>query len=118
MSFHSLMTEFFEASDISDLIEHVLAYCKAQTENAKFLESGFTLHKIMNVFINFHRLVLTWGSSYNESPKWIKSKKAVINSQNKDEEYCKWAVIAALHHEKITKNNSSGRINLLRFYEK
>ena len=33
MPFKSLMTEFFDASDINDLIERMLAYIKAQTEN-------------------------------------------------------------------------------------
>ena len=116
MPFNSLMTEFFDASDISDLIQHMLEYIKAQTENPKFPESGFTLDKIMHLYINFHRLVLTRGSSYNELPEWMKSKKAVINSQNKDEECFKWAVIAALHHEEIKKDHQC--ISRLRAYEK
>ena len=116
MPFNSFMTKFFEASDISDLIQRMLAYIKAQTENPKFPESGFTLDKIMHLYINFHRLVLTRGSSYNELPEWMKSKKAVINSQNKDEECFKWAVIAALHHEEIKKDHQ--RISRLRPYEK
>ena len=52
MPFNSLMTEFFDASDINDLIERMLA----QTENPKFPESGFTLDKIMHLYINFHCL--------------------------------------------------------------
>ena len=52
MPFSSLMTEFFDASDINDLIERMLA----QTENPKFPESGFTLDKIMHLYINFHSL--------------------------------------------------------------
>ena len=64
MPFNSLMTEYFDASDINDLMERMLAYIKAQTENPKFPESAFTLDKIMHLYINFHRLVLTWGSSY------------------------------------------------------
>ena len=69
----------------------------------------------MHLYINFHRLVLTRGSSYNELPKWLKSKKAVINQQNKDEECFKWAVIEALHHEEIKYHPE--RISLLRSYE-
>ena len=109
--FNSLMTESFDASYINDLIERMLAYIKAQTENPKFPESGFTPDKIMHLYINFHRLVLTRVSSYNVLPEWIKSKKAVINPQNKDEECFKWAVIAALHHEVIKDNLE--RISLL-----
>ena len=84
MPFNSVMTEFFDASDITDLIERMLAYIKAQTQNPKFPESGFTLDRIMHLYINFDRLVLTWGSSYIELPEWLKSKKAVINPQNKE----------------------------------
>ena len=37
MLFNSLMTEFFEAGDINDLIQRMLANIKAQIENPKFL---------------------------------------------------------------------------------
>ena len=113
--FNSLMTEFFEGSDINDLIERMLAYIKTQVENPRMPRSGFTLDKIMHLFINFHRRVLTGGGSYTELPKRIESKKAVINPQKKDEEYFKWAVIAALHHEEIIKDHQ--RISRLRPYE-
>ena len=83
LPFNSLMTEFFDASDINDLIQRMLAYIKAHTKNAKFPESGFTLDKIMHLYINFHRLVLTRGGSYIQLPEWIKSKKAMINPENK-----------------------------------
>ena len=81
MPFNSLMTEFSEGSDINKLIKRMLVHIKTQTENPKFPESGFTLDKIMHLYINFHRLVLTRGSSYTELPKSIKNKKAVINPQ-------------------------------------
>ena len=58
MPFNSLMTDFFEGSDINKLIKRMLSHIKAQTENPKFPESGFTLDKIMHLYINFHRLVL------------------------------------------------------------
>ena len=115
MLFNSLMTEFFEGSDINDLIQRMLAHIKTQTENPKFPESGFSLDKIMHLYINFHRLVLTRGSSYIELPQWIQNKKAVINSQNKDEECFKRAVIGALHREGIKKDHQC--ISRLRPYE-
>ena len=116
MPFNTLMTELFEGSDTNDLIQRILAHIKTQTENPKFPESGFSLDKIMHLYINFHRLALTRGSSYSELPEWLKSKKAVINPQNKDEEYFKWAIIEALHHEEIRHHPE--RISLLRPYEK
>ena len=77
MPFNSLMTEFFEGSDINDLIQRMLAHIKTQVENPRMPESGFTLDKIMHLYINVHRLALTQGSSYNELTEWIKIKKAV-----------------------------------------
>ena len=44
------MTESFEASNINDLIECMLAYIKTQTENPKFPESGFSIDKIMYLY--------------------------------------------------------------------
>ena len=110
------MTGFFEGSDINNLIQRMFTHIKTQTENSKFPESGFSLDKMMNLYINFHRLVLTRGSSYTELPEGIKSKKAVINPQNNDEECFKWTVIESLHYEDIKHNPE--RISLLRPYEK
>ena len=70
MPFNSLMTEFFDASDINDLIERMLLYIRTQIENSKFSESGFTLDKIMHLYINFYRLALTRGGCYIELPRW------------------------------------------------
>ena len=69
MPFNSLMTELFEGSDINDLIQHMFAYIKTQVENPRMPESGFSLDKIMHLYIKFHRLALTRGSSYIELPK-------------------------------------------------
>ena len=69
----------------------------------------------MHLYINFHKLALTRGTSYIELSKWIRSKNAVINPQNKDEECFKWAVITALHHEETKKDHQ--RISTLRPYE-
>ena len=115
MPFNSLMTEFFEGSDINDLIQRMLAHIKTQVENPRMPESGFSLDKIMNLYINFQRLALTQGDSFIELPEWLKSKKAVMKPQNKDEGYFKWAVIAALHHEEIKKDHE--RVSRLWPYE-
>ena len=56
------------------------------------------------------------GGSYTESQEWLKSKKAVTNPQNKDEQLFKWAVIEALHREYIKHHPE--RISLLRPHEK
>ena len=93
----------------------MLAHIKSQTENPKFPENGFSLDEIMHLHINFHRLVLTPGSSYTELPKRIKNKNAVTNPQNKDEKCFKRAITEAIHHEEIKLNPE--RISLQRPYE-
>ena len=48
-------------------------------------------------------------------PEWIARKNALINQNNKDEQWFKWAIIAALHHEEIKKDHQ--RISRLQHYE-
>ena len=104
MPFNSLMTKFFQGSNINGLIQRMLAHIKTKIDNPKMPDSGFSLDKIMHLYINFHGLALTRGRSYIELPEWVKNKKAVINPQSKDEECFKWPDIEALHHEEITHN--------------
>ena len=104
--FNSLMTEVYQGSDIEELLKQMFAYIKTQIDHPALPKSGFTLDSIMHLDINFHELQLTRGSSYIELPKWISLKKAVINPKNSDEECFKWAILAALHHEEISKTLS------------
>ena len=115
MSFNSLVTEFFEGSDISQLIQRMLGHIKAKVENLSMPESDFALDKIIHLYINFPRLALTRSGSYIKLPKWIKSKKAVINPQDKVEECFEQAFIVALHHEEIKRDHQ--RTSKLRSYE-
>ena len=66
MPFNSLMTEFFEGSNTTALIQRMLEHIKMEVENAQMLESGFKLDQIMHLHINFHRLALTQSSSYTK----------------------------------------------------
>ena len=115
MPFNSLMTEFFEGSNIDRLIKRMSAHIKTQVENPRMPESGFTLDQIMHLHINFYKLALTRGSSYIKLPEWIAKKKAVINPKNNNEQCFKWAVIAALHHEEIAKDPQ--RISKLQHFQ-
>ena len=81
----------------------MLAHIKTQVENPQMPERGFALDRIMHLYINFHRLALTRGSSYIDLKEWIKGKMVALNPQNEDKECFIWAVIAALHHEELKK---------------
>ena len=101
--FNSAMMEIFQGSDAEGILKSMFAHIKTQVEHPALPKSGFILDHIMHLDVDFHKLVLTRGSSHVELPKWIAEKKAVINPKNEDEECFKWAMIAALHHEEISK---------------
>ena len=68
----------------------------------KLVNSRFLFDRVLFLDINFHKLKLTWGSSYLPSPDWLSSKKAIINSKDEEDKECfKWGVLMALHHENI-----------------
>ena len=62
--------------------------------------SNFSFESIDMAGVHFHDIELKRGSSYIDSPKWIKYKKATINPKHLKDYYCfQYAIIAALHHQ-------------------
>ena len=54
---------------------------------------------------HLHKISLNTGSSYIESPKWLKNKKVTINPQNTEDNKCfQYAITAALNYQNITNN--------------
>ena len=115
-AFNSKMTEFHQGSDIDSILNNMFDHIKKQIENPKLSDSEFKLKEILYTHINFNKLSIFSGSSYLPLPKWLASKKAIINPKNEyDQECFKWATIAALHYEEI--ENHPERINNLRKFE-
>ena len=54
------------------------------------------------------------GSSYRDSPKWLKNKKVTTNPKNNDDNCFQYATIAALNHKQI-KNHPERISNLKSF---
>ena len=53
-----------------------------------------------------HEINFKCGGSYIDSPDWIKSKKAIINPTNKNDNKCfQYAKTAALIHKEIGKKS-------------
>ena len=51
---------------------------------------------------NLHKISLNRGSSYINSPEWLKNKKVTINPQNtKDNKCFQYAITAALNYRNI-----------------
>ena len=75
--------------------------------------SGYIFDKVDLLEYHFHKIIQNRGSSYIDSHEWLKNKKATINPKNTiDEECFKYAIIAALHHQEIGRNQQ--RISTLK----
>ena len=62
------------------------------------------IHCIINHNLLYHKISLNRTGSYTDSPEWLKAKGATINPKTIDDECFKYAITAALNHEKIDKN--------------
>ena len=67
--------------------------------------SNFVFESVEESIMHFHKIDLRRGSSYIESPEWLKHKKATIDPQNKNNIYCfMYAIAISLFHEALGKN--------------
>ena len=74
---------------------------------------NYTFESADMLGIHFHNIKLKRGSSYIDSPKLTKNKRATINPKNsKDNKYFQYAIIAALHNQEIGRD--SQRISKLK----
>ena len=114
-AFNSKMTEVHRGDDLDETVDGMIAHMKTQIENPALLRSGFRFNELLRLYINFHQLNLTRGSSYLPLPDRLARKKAIINPKNENDEECsKYSIIAAFHHKKI-KFNPERISNLTKF---
>lgn len=67
--------------------------------------SGWKLSSIIELKVNACKYVGFRGSSYIDLPKWVKSKHAVINVKNYDNECFKWAILSKFRYDSgLTKD--------------
>ena len=68
----------------------------------KMRESSFIFERIDLLEYHLHKISLNRGSSYINSPEWIKNKGVTINPKNiKDNNCFQYAIIAALNYQNI-----------------
>ena len=80
--------------------KRVIRELEESFENLKLNESGLVISFIEHAELTFSKVNNTGTAGHFVSlPKWLRSKKAIINIQNKDEFCFKWAVTRALHME-------------------
>ena len=81
--------------------------------------SGWIFQSIENLFLKVDRFTLLKGEGYIDLPTGIKTERAAINVENKDTRCLDYAILSALHYNKIKKsperqskyNAHSGRFN-------
>ena len=107
--------EIMSGTEADDVINELFkSFFKRYQEGlkTKMKGSNFIFESVDLLEYHLHKISLNRGGSYIDSPNWIKNKKATINPKNKDNECFKYAITAALNHEKI-RNNPHRISNLL-----
>ena len=64
--------------------------------------SEFVYDSVDVLYYKLNKVSLSRGGSYVDSPKWVRSKRAIINPQNKKDDRCfQYAVTVTLIPEQI-----------------
>ena len=69
--------------------------------------SGWIFQSIEHLLLNVDKNVPLNGSSYIDLPKEIKTKKAVINVQNKDDRCFEYAILSAQHNKEVDQKQTN-----------
>ena len=83
--------------DIENAIEEGHQAIDAQLDKWTKEGSGWVVNRVMCLYVNIAKYTPLKGSSYIELPKYLQTKKAIVNVKNQDNECLKWALISALH---------------------
>ena len=94
-----------ETDDITDeLFESLLQKYQEGLEES-MRASEFIFDSVNLLYFNLQKISLNRkGSSYIDSPKWLKNKKARINPKNNDNNCFQYALTVALNDQNIKKD--------------
>ena len=91
--------------ETEDVINELFnTFCKRYQEGLeiKMKGSNFTFERIDLLEYHLHKISLNRGSSYIDSPIWIKNKGVTINPKNTKNNNCfQYAITAALNYQNI-----------------
>ena len=113
-------TEAYFRSDVMTILSaHAIdaAVQKAFSDIEKKIEkwtregSGWTVTKVLNVYLDFAKYTPLKGSSYVDLPTYLRKKKAIVNVKNKDDECLKWALLSARFPVKKNSDRVTSYIN-------
>ena len=96
--FTSRCSSVLNDNQINGSVEEALGKILNDLDNYLKNGSGWTLEKVLKVYINVARYKPLKGHSFIELPSKLKSTKAIINIQNTNDHRCFiYSVLAALH---------------------
>ena len=77
--------------------------------------SGWSLDRVLSLTVHTVAYQPLMGNSYVKLPKFIESKKAVLNIQNQDDKCILWSILAYLHP--VDRSANANRVTKYRPYE-
>ena len=89
--------ENLESTDESAEYEIMIQNIEERIQNFNQRGSNWRFQRILSLDVHFTDYLPLRGSSFIELPKGLKSKKAVINMKNEDQQCFKWCVTRALN---------------------
>ena len=94
----------YETDDsIKELFESLLQRYQEGLEDS-MKGSQFVFDSVDLLEYKLNKISLNRGGSYVDSPKWLKNRKATINSKNNDDKCFQYALTVALNYQNIKKN--------------
>ena len=91
--------------ETDDIINHLFnTFRKRYQEGSEIKMRGgsFTFERVDLLEYHLHKISLNRGSSYIESPEWLKNKGVTINPKNTKDNNCfQYAITAALNYQNI-----------------
>ena len=105
-------------TDTSDAINKLLnSFMKRYQERleTKMKGSSYIFECTDLLEYHLHKISLNRGSSYIDSPKWLKNKKITINPKNTNDNNCfQYAITTLLNYQNI--NHNTERISKLKAF--
>ena len=100
--------EIMNCTDTSDAINNLInSFMKRYQEGleTKMKGSSYIFERFDLLEYHLHKISLNRGSSYIDSPKWLKNKKITINPQNTNDNNCfQYAITPLLSYQNINHN--------------
>ena len=97
-------TSYDDANEVIDQIFDSLHSRHQDNTEASMRESDCIFDSVHLMYYKCHKVNFRRGSSYIDSPDWIKKEKATTNPKNEDDKFFQYGVTVALNYVEIKWN--------------